>query len=344
MIFRNSSRDQVETLAWAIIATLSEPFFVGDHALHIGATVGIAAAPYDSTEAETLLRYADLALYSAKARKRGTLCRFEKAMDVAAQEKARLEGDFREAVQQGELNVHYQPLINLESDEVEGYEALLRWLHPVRGEVSPEVFVPLAEEMGLIEQIGQFVLQTACRAAAAWDDGIKLAVNVSPLQFRNGNLLNSVIQSLAASGLPAERLELEITEAVLMDKGPRTAGHHPRTPLVRDRHLDGRLRHRLQLAALSAQLTPSPRSRSTSPSFSVSARRANSRAVIRAVDRPRPQPRDDRHRRGDRARGRARLPEGRRLRAGAGLPVRRGAAGGRDFRHRARRGRRLRSV
>ncbi|MEO6153242.1 MAG: EAL domain-containing protein [Croceibacterium sp.] len=143
-------------------------------------------------------------------------------MDVAAQEKARLESDFREAVAGGDLEVHYQPLINLESGLTEGYEALLRWCHATRGLVSPEVFIPLAEEMGLIEQIDQFVLRSACGEAATWPDTIKLAVNVSPLQFRNGNLLGAVVQSLAASGLAPERLELEITEAVLLEKSPRT--------------------------------------------------------------------------------------------------------------------------
>jgi diguanylate cyclase (GGDEF)-like protein/PAS domain S-box-containing protein len=222
VIFRNASSDQVETMARAIIATLSEPFTVGDHVLHIGATVGTASAPRDSSDAESLLRYADLALYAAKGRKRGTVCRFHRAMDVAAQQKARLESDFREAVQTGALQVFYQPLIHLESGAVEGYEALLRWMHPVRGQVSPEIFVPLAEEMGLIEQVGQFVLNTACREACNWPEHVKLAVNVSPLQFRNGNLLHAVVQALAGSGLTPERLELEITEAVLMDKGPRT--------------------------------------------------------------------------------------------------------------------------
>lgn len=223
IIFRNASNTQIEIICKSIISTLSDPFFVAGNSLHIGATIGLATSPYDSNDSETLLRYADLALYAAKAEKRGTCRRFLPSMDRAAQEKTRLENDFRAAVRNGQLQVHYQPLINLESGEIEGYEALLRWPHPTRGSVSPEVFIPLAEEMGLIETIGRFVLETACKQAIGWPDHVRLSVNVSPLQFRSGNLLNVVVHALASSGLPPERLEIEITEAVLMDKGAQTA-------------------------------------------------------------------------------------------------------------------------
>jgi len=144
-------------------------------------------------------------------------------MDKAAQEKARLENDLRRAVREGELVVHYQPLIGLSSGEITGYEALLRWNHPERGLLYPDSFIPLAEEMGMIDVVGQYVLQAACREAATWPDNIKLAVNASPLQFRAGNLLNVILQALATSGLHPSRLELEITEAVLMDRSPQTA-------------------------------------------------------------------------------------------------------------------------
>ncbi len=223
IVFRNSSVDQVDVVAKSIIASMAQPFFMGDQLLHIGATIGIATSGRDSSDAETLLRYADLALYAAKAERRGTCRHFEPAMDVAAQERSRLENDFRDAVHNGQLNVHYQPLINLQTGAIEGYEALLRWLHPVRGNIGPDTFIPLAEEMGLIDVLGQFVLHTACKEARNWAPEIGLAVNVSPVQFRNGNLLNIVMQALASSGLSPERLELEITEAVLMDKGPRTS-------------------------------------------------------------------------------------------------------------------------
>jgi diguanylate cyclase (GGDEF)-like protein/PAS domain S-box-containing protein len=222
ILFRRASADQVELVAKSIIAALSNPFFIGEHALHIGATVGSACSVRDSSNPETLLRYADLALYAAKETKRGTYRRFDLAMDTAAQQKSKLETDFREAVHKGVLEVHYQPMINLSGGELEGYEALLRWNRPDWGSVSPEVFIPLAEDLGLIDQLGQFVLRTACREATNWESDVLLSVNVSPLQFRSGNLLNVVLQALSSSGLAPERLELEITEAVLMDRNPQT--------------------------------------------------------------------------------------------------------------------------
>ncbi|MCT2399802.1 putative bifunctional diguanylate cyclase/phosphodiesterase [Novosphingobium mangrovi (ex Huang et al. 2023)] len=223
IIFRRCSLTQAELVARSMITTLSEPFFVRGHLIHIGATVGLASSPYDSSDPETLMRYADLALYAAKDEQRGICRAFEARMDIAAQEKNRLEKDFRAAVRNDELEVHYQPLVNLETGDVECYEALLRWNHPTRGLVPPDVFVPIAEEMGLIDQIGRLVLYQACVEATLWPEHIKVSINVSPLQFRNGNLLSTVINALSTSGLCAERLELEITEAVLMEKGPRPA-------------------------------------------------------------------------------------------------------------------------
>jgi EAL domain-containing protein (putative c-di-GMP-specific phosphodiesterase class I) len=126
-------------------------------------------------------------------------------------------------VREGELVVHYQPLIDLATGDITGYEALLRWNHPERGLLYPDSFIPLAEEIGMIDVVGQYVLQAACREAATWPGGIKLAVNASPLQFRGANLLNIILQALATSGLEPSRLELEITEAVLMDRSPQIA-------------------------------------------------------------------------------------------------------------------------
>lgn len=223
IVFRRSSLTQTEIVARSIITALSEPFHVNGTLIHIGATIGFASSPLDSSDPETLLRYADLALYAAKGERRGICKRFEATLDHAAQEKNKLEKDFRQAILKGELAVHYQPMVNLETGALECYEALARWRHPERGYVAPDVFIPLAEEMGLIDQVGRFILNTACRDAMNWPEDVKLSVNVSPLQFRNGNLLSTVINSLSASGLPAERLELEITEAVLMEKGPRPA-------------------------------------------------------------------------------------------------------------------------
>jgi diguanylate cyclase (GGDEF)-like protein len=223
VIFRKSTRTHAEVVARSIITALSQPFQVHGNVLHIGATVGFATSPYDSSEPETLMRYADLALYAAKADKRGTCRGFESDMDAAAQEKTRLETDFREAMRAGQLEVQYQPIVDLETGSIECYEALLRWHHPTRGLVSPEIFIPLAEEIGLIDAVGRFVLHTACREARNWPETIKLSVNVSPLQFRNGNLISTVINALTSANLPPDRLELEITEAVLMEKGPRPA-------------------------------------------------------------------------------------------------------------------------
>lgn len=223
ILFPGRDAGSVQAVCRTIIGELSKPFFVGEHVLRIGATIGLASAPHDSAEAETLLRYADLALYAAKSGKRGSVRCFEHALDLAAQERTRLENDFRNAVLKGELEVHYQPLIDLETEEIDGYEALLRWTHPERGSVSPEVFIPLAEEMGIIDVVGQHVLRTACMEAVKWPRNHKLAVNVSPLQFKNGHLLNSVLQALAWSGLEPSRLELEITEAVLMEQGRNTS-------------------------------------------------------------------------------------------------------------------------
>lgn len=224
VIFDGQSRTTVDYVAKAIITAMKESFSVSGCLLHIGATIGMASAPDDTTSPETLLRYADLALYAAKADRRGTMRRFVRDMDVAAQQRSMLEADFRKAIRLGELEVHYQPLIDLATGEVECYEALVRWHHPVRGMVMPDAFIGLAEEIGLIDVVGQFVLQNACREAMLWPAHIKLAVNVSPIQFRSPNLLGIVVQALSSAGMDPRRLELEITEAVLMEKGPRISG------------------------------------------------------------------------------------------------------------------------
>jgi len=223
VIMEGRGTDTIELVASAIAKGMREPFRISGCNIHIGATVGLAIAPADSRDPETLLRYADLALYAAKAERRGTWKRFHRDMDAAAQEKGRLEADFRKAIRNGELAVHYQPLISLETGEIEGREALVRWHHPIRGTIMPDEFIALAEEIGLIDVVGQFVLQSACREAARWPDDIKLAVNVSPVQFRSSNLLGIVLQALSSSGLDPRRLELEITEAVLLEKGPNVS-------------------------------------------------------------------------------------------------------------------------
>jgi diguanylate cyclase (GGDEF)-like protein/PAS domain S-box-containing protein len=313
--------EKIDMITRSIVTVMAEPFILADSTLHIGATIGIAMAPQDGTDAAHLLRYADLALYCAKAEKRGTVRRFEPEMDVAAQEKARLENDLRRAVRQGELVVHYQPLIDLSTGEVTGYEALLRWNHPERGLLYPDSFIPLAEEIGLIDVVGQHVLQAACREAATWPGEIKLAVNASPLQFRGGNLLNIILQALAMSGLEPSRLELEITEAVLMDQPAdrRAAGKHPQAGR---RHLDGRFRHRLFVAVLSAQL--SLHQDQDRQELHHGAARAQLEGRGQRDHRARAQPRHDGDGRGHRGARASRLSAWDRLRPGAGIPDRPG--------------------
>ena len=225
VVVTSPTGEKVHNIARSIVQAMAEPFFVGENVLHIGATIGISIAPEDCADGATLLRYADLALYAAKADRKGTIQRFRPSLDEAAREKARLEADLREGLKRGDLTLYYQPLIDLETGEITAYEALLRWQHPERGLLLPDSFIPLAEEVGLIDVLGQFVLQSACREAATWPDHIRVAVNISPLQFRNANLVNIVLHALAAAGLPARRLELEITEAVLMEKVSDVAGN-----------------------------------------------------------------------------------------------------------------------
>jgi len=182
----------------------------------IGTTIGIAIAPADGTEPDQLLRNVDLALYRAKSDGRGAYRFFEAEMDERMQARRGLERDLRGALANNEFEVHYQPLVNLERDEICGFEALLRWTHPVRGRVSPADFIPLAEDTGLIVPIGDWVLRQACAEAASWSDDLKIAVNLSPAQFKSRFLLQTVLSALASSGLPAKRLELEITESAML--------------------------------------------------------------------------------------------------------------------------------
>jgi diguanylate cyclase (GGDEF)-like protein len=204
------------TLAARLIHEISEPYVVQGHQIVIGASVGIAVAPNDGTDPDRLLKNADLALYRAKEDGRGTYRFFEAGMDAKMQARRELELDLRRALTLGEFEVFYQPLINLETNRVSGCEALLRWRSPGRGLVAPGEFIPLAEEIGLIHAIGAWVLKQACTEAAGWPEDMKIAVNLSPVQFKRGTVVLDVIAALGASGLAAHRLELEITETVLL--------------------------------------------------------------------------------------------------------------------------------
>ncbi len=202
-------------MANRIIQELALPFDLGGHQAVIGASIGISVAPSDGDDADELLKKADMALYRAKEDGRGTYRFFEPEMDARMQRRRALEFDLRKALALGQFEVNYQALINLESDQISGFEALVRWRHPERGMVQPNDFIPLAEETGLIGPIGNWVLNQACSDAITWPDHVKIAVNLSPVQF-NKTLVLDVITALSKSGLSPKRLELEITETVLM--------------------------------------------------------------------------------------------------------------------------------
>jgi diguanylate cyclase (GGDEF)-like protein len=209
-------RSDVEELVKRIYKAIREPYECLGHQVATDASVGIALAPDDGTDLDQLLKSADLAMYGAKADGRRTYRFFEPEMDARVKARRTLELDIRQAIADGAFDIHYQPIVNFGSNEIVGCEALLRWYHPVRGMISPAEFIPIAEETGLICQLGDWVLTTACAEAANWPSSIKLAVNVSPVQFRSHAFSLKVANALATTGLSANRLELEITEAVLI--------------------------------------------------------------------------------------------------------------------------------
>jgi diguanylate cyclase (GGDEF)-like protein len=203
-------------LAARLFEAAGAPFDLDGHQVVISVSIGIAMAPTDAADPDQLLKNADMALYRAKAAGRGTYRFFETEMDTLMQARRALELDLRKALANDEFELYYQPLVNLKSEEISGFEALLRWNHPKRGLVVPLDFIPLAEETALIIPIGEWVLRQACAEAIKWPSQISIAVNLSPAQFKMGNLSQMVASALAQSGLPARRLELEITESVLL--------------------------------------------------------------------------------------------------------------------------------
>jgi diguanylate cyclase (GGDEF)-like protein len=206
-----------DALARRIGEAVGAPYSLDGSETVVGTSIGISIAPMDGRSGEELLKNADMALYRGKAEGRGTHRFFEPEMDAQLRARRALEIDLRGALGRDEFELHYQALVNLRGGAVVGYEALLRWRHPERGMVSPALFIPVAEEIGLIGAIGEWVIRQACREAATWPDGLKVAVNLSSVEFRNRGLVPTVVSALAASGLPARRLELEITESVLLD-------------------------------------------------------------------------------------------------------------------------------
>ncbi|UQG56779.1 MULTISPECIES: EAL domain-containing protein [unclassified Marinobacter] len=203
-------------LAGRIIDSLSSVFDLDGQPVHISTSVGVAVAPFDGADAMSLLRSADLAMYRAKSDGRGTLRFFEPKMDADMRPRRNLEADLRLALERGEFELAYQPQVNAASHVVCGVEALLRWRHPQLGVVSPLDFIGLAEDTRLIIPIGRWVLEQACRDAMMWPASVRVAINVSAVQFRHGSLLRDVLGALQLSGLPASRLELEITESVIL--------------------------------------------------------------------------------------------------------------------------------
>jgi diguanylate cyclase (GGDEF)-like protein len=214
--------ERLSAIAQSIINAVSEPFFIMGARVVVGCSIGMALAPEHGREPEALVRSADLALYAAKAGGRGQHRFYRDELLTEARTRRALEDDLRGALAADQLRLQYQPVVSTVGGEVVGYEALLRWHHPTRGLVSPADFISIAEESGLIDPIGEWVLRTACHAAAAWPGQVRVAVNVSPIQFSKPAFSAIVAGALASSGLPSNRLELEITEGVFLDGSQST--------------------------------------------------------------------------------------------------------------------------
>ncbi len=210
------------TLAQRLVDEMARPFDAEGHEIVLGTSIGISVAPNDGTDPDILLKSADMALYRAKDNGRNAFSFFESGMDAKMQKRRALEVDFRKAIAAGEFELFYQPLVNLEQNTISGFEALLRWNHPTRGVVLPGTFISLAEETGLIIPLGEWVLRQACSEAAKWPDDVKVAINLSPVQFRSKNLVSVVMSAMAAAGIAPNRVELEITEAILLQNNEAT--------------------------------------------------------------------------------------------------------------------------
>ena len=230
-----SDSEEAAALARRIVASLGETYEVDGHQVVIGASVGIALSPRDAAGPDHLLKIADMALYWAKADQRGTWRFFEAEMDIRAHARRSLELDLRHALSNNSFQVYYQPLFDLRTKKISTCEALLRWPHPLRGMISPAEFIPVAEEMGLIVDLGKWVLHEACKTCSTWPAHVRVAVNLSASQFRRGNVTQTIKQALAETGLDPNRLEIEITESVLFQdtRATRMALHQIRDLGVR---------------------------------------------------------------------------------------------------------------
>jgi diguanylate cyclase (GGDEF)-like protein len=215
-------RDAIDRLARDILGEITQPFAVDGNEVVPSTSIGIAIAPQDGADSGALLRSADLALYRAKEGGRGTYAFFEESLNERAQERRQTETDLRLALERDEFELHYQPLFDLEQNRICSFEALLRWHHPTRGLISPADFVPVAEDTGLIVPIGAWAVREACARATGWPEHIRIAVNVSAVQFHRGAMQETILRALAESGLEPNRLEIEITESIFLEGGATT--------------------------------------------------------------------------------------------------------------------------
>jgi diguanylate cyclase (GGDEF)-like protein/PAS domain S-box-containing protein len=223
VVLRNAGADEALRVGEALISRLSLPYVLGDKRAAIGASVGLAVGPQDGDTVEGLVRAADLALYDVKGKGRGKVRHYDRAMHRQVEDRRALEFDLKSAIDQNQLRLVFQPVVNALDERVVAFEALLRWHHPQRGEISPGTFIPIAEECGLIGRIGEWVIQEACRVASAWPRHVNIAVNLSPLQFDDSRLVDTVRHALARWNVAPQRLELELTESLFLDERPQTA-------------------------------------------------------------------------------------------------------------------------
>jgi diguanylate cyclase (GGDEF)-like protein len=213
----SGQREGATALARRIISAIAEPFDLNGHQSGVGVSIGIALAPEHGTESEALLKAADLALYDAKANGRNDFRIFQCEMLEVAHAQKSAENELRTAIARDEFELHYQPVVDIKTELLCGVEALVRWRHPIRGLIAPDQFIPLAESTGLIVQLGEWVVRQACKDAALWPAHVKVAVNISAVQFKKGNLFEVILRALLETGLGPERLELEITETALLE-------------------------------------------------------------------------------------------------------------------------------
>jgi diguanylate cyclase (GGDEF)-like protein/PAS domain S-box-containing protein len=223
VVLRDTGLDEAMRVGEQLITRLSAPYVLGDKRALIGASVGLAVGPHDGDTVEALMRAADLALYDVKGKGRGRVRHYDRPMHQQVEDRRELEFDLKSALDLNQLRLVFQPVVDALDERVVAFEALLRWRHPLRGEIPPSVFIPIAEESGLIGLIGDWVLHEACRVAAGWPPHVKIAVNLSPLQFDDPKLVDTVGRALVRWKIAPERLELELTESLFLDERPQTA-------------------------------------------------------------------------------------------------------------------------